>query len=115
MAYLRARRVGAVSIASEVSRFRRLGLSSSGRGYIVKVLDAAARCPGARLPRQLLLELAMEVRGTLIERKSLTRSWLPWLAVSGRVGGCTQPCRRSFWNPVASPFGLATFYRRISR
>ena len=114
MAWLRARRVGAVFIASKVSRFRRFRLSS-GRGSIVKVLDAAARCPGARLPRQLLLELAMEVRGTLVERKNLARSWLPWLAVSGRVGGCTQPCRRSFWNPVASPFGLATFYRRISR
>ena len=77
MAWLRARRVGAVSIASEGSCFRRFRLSSSGRGSIVKVLDAVARCPGARLPRPLLFEHAMEVRGYLVERKNLAYSWLP--------------------------------------
>ena len=74
MAWLRARRVGAVSSASEVSCFRRFGRSSFGRGPIVKVLDAAARCRGARLARPLLFEQAMEVRGNLVERKNLTTS-----------------------------------------
>ena len=86
MAWLRARRVGAVSIASEVSRFRRLGLSSSGRGYIVKVLDAVARCPGVRLPRPLLFEQGWKSVAIWLSAKiSLAAGCLGWQSAGGLV------------------------------
>ena len=83
MAWLRARRVGAVFIASKVSRFRRFRLSS-GRGSIVKVLDAAARCPGARLPRQLLWSWRWRSVALWLSAKiSLVAGCLGWQLAGG--------------------------------